>query len=88
MQRAYNLYARGLAEISASAFHAESIQNRQSFSEFRDLATVSRAFEGRQMFSELSPHCFTGQATSIGQEVGKAAQGGPAPRPIPASAVG
>jgi hypothetical protein len=48
---------RGLAEIPASAFHAESIQNGQSFSEFRNLATVSRTFEGRQMFSELSPHC-------------------------------
>jgi hypothetical protein len=42
----------------ASAFHAKSIHNRQSFSGFRDLATVSRTFEGRQMLSELPPHCY------------------------------
>jgi hypothetical protein len=55
-----------LAEIPASALHPKSIHNRQSFSEFRDLATVSRTFEEEEMFSELPPHCFTGQAIRTG----------------------
>jgi hypothetical protein len=58
-----------LAEIPASAFHAKSIHNRQSFSEFRDLATVSRTFEEEANVLGNATALFTGQAIRIGPAV-------------------
>jgi hypothetical protein len=58
--------SRCLAEIPASAFHAKSIHNRQSFSEFRDLATVSRTFEEEANVLGIATALFTGQAIRIG----------------------
>jgi hypothetical protein len=55
-----------LAEIRAPAFHAQSIHDTHSFSEFRDLATESRTFEGEANVLGIVAALFTGQQTVIG----------------------
>ena len=72
--------SRGLAEIRPSAFQAESMQNRQSFSEFHDLATVSRTFEGEANVLGIVAALSTRQKTN-GSALATEVKEVPAPNP-------